>query len=100
MPLILTDEECAAAMLGCDSMECDVTDFELRFISSNLTRRSFTDRQKEVVVRMIEKYEGHGLPADWRTRYAHKPMKAVVEAGDAINDSFSPGIVCARLTGV
>jgi hypothetical protein len=34
-----------------------LTEWEYEFITSNLRRTEFTDRQKEVVARLMEKYQ-------------------------------------------
>lgn len=73
-PYELTIAECQALIAACDAMERDVTDFEARFIASNLGRREFTDRQKEVIAKMIGRYEGKGLSSTWRSDFAPKKI--------------------------
>ena len=57
-----TDDQCVRFLRALDDIDkhkVEVeTDWEAGFIDSNLDREEFTDAQKEVIGRMIEKY-GH-----------------------------------------
>lgn len=54
--ILPTDERCAEIVKELDG-DPALTTWELLFIKSNIGRTKFTDAQKEVIIRLEEKYE-------------------------------------------
>jgi hypothetical protein len=58
----ISDELCVAFVAGVEKVrtELKLTAFEAAFVTNNVARgrTKYTDKQKEVVRRMIEKYKG------------------------------------------
>ena len=44
-------------MIELDNLEDELSDWEAKFVESNLSRDYFTEKQKEQIGRMIERYE-------------------------------------------
>ena len=88
-PKTLTVNECVALISACDAMERDTTYWEAGFIDSMLGSTFFTEKRKEAVARMIDKYEGKGIPLDWRIKYAPpKPQPKPVEDDETIKQAL------------
>lgn len=54
--ILPTDDICRRVMRELDG-EPALTEWEYEFVSSNQTRTTFTDRQREIVAKLMEKYE-------------------------------------------
>lgn len=50
------DEECQRVIAELDGCP-DCTEWELNFIHSNINRRTFTDKQKEIIADLLKKYD-------------------------------------------
>ena len=55
--MILPDDERCVQVMEALANEPNLSAWEHDFISSNLDREEFTDKQKEVIERLIKKYE-------------------------------------------
>ncbi len=53
--ILPNDKECTDFIDGLDG-EPSLTEWEARFVESNLGRTLFSDRQKEVIAELMEKY--------------------------------------------
>jgi hypothetical protein len=51
-----SDEDLVDFLQSLDGSDVEVTDWEARFIASNLDATWFTDRQRESIRAMVEKY--------------------------------------------
>ena len=56
MPLIPSHDQCRRAIHDLVD-EPELSSWEYDFVSSNLNRTEFTDKQKEAVARLMEKYD-------------------------------------------
>jgi hypothetical protein len=54
--VIYTDDQLNEFLLALDEGNVDVTEFEAKFIESNLSTYNFSLRQRQVIEQMIEKY--------------------------------------------
>jgi hypothetical protein len=54
--ILLTDSECARILKELAD-EPALTEWESEFIESNITRETFTDRQREIITKFKEKYD-------------------------------------------
>lgn len=53
----LTHQDLLDILKELDESEIEVTDWEARFIESNLDARTFSRKQKEIITKMWRKYE-------------------------------------------
>ncbi len=51
-----SDEEMRRFLKMLDASDADISDWEMEFIESNLTRDHFSPKQRETVNKMIERY--------------------------------------------
>ena len=57
--ILITDEDCVEFLQWLDDHKrIEPTEFECKFIESNLDRKTFTAKQKDVVRSMVKKYSG------------------------------------------
>ena len=54
--ILPSDDVCRRVVAELDD-EPNLTEWEYEFISSNLRRTSFTDRQREMIAKLMEKYD-------------------------------------------
>lgn len=58
-PYNLSDADCVMAIKELDNPKHDLTDWEAEFVESNLRRNTFSERQKEVIAKLIDKHHIH-----------------------------------------
>lgn len=54
--IIPSNDQCRQAMKALED-EPNLSEWEYEFVTSNLRRSEFSDRQKEVIARLMEKYD-------------------------------------------